>query len=193
MKKMTFNESLHQYSVDGLILPSVTKIMEPLTKEMYSHIDAEVLQTAAKRGTSVHYATELYDLYGVEEIEEENRGYFEAYKRFKKENNVLLVEVEIQLYHPYLFYAGTIDRIVKIGDKMVLLDIKTTDKLHKKLVEIQVSAYKEMAEKQGYKIDEIAALKLNKDGTYVFNYLDNNLDMFMNLYKLHMFKKKYIH
>lgn len=191
--KLVFNESKHQYSVNGLVLPSVTQILKPLSSEIYDLIDSHVLEKAAAKGTSVHYATELFDLYGIEEIDEENRGYLEAYKRFKKENNVLLVEVEKQLFHPTLYYAGTIDRIVKINNKRVLLDIKTTEKTHKELVSVQVSAYQELAYRNGIEVDDLAVLKLNKDGTYQFIYLNNNLDIFMYLYKIHMFKKRFIH
>lgn len=192
VNQLVFNEDKHQYSVNGLVLPSVTNIMKPLTTELYRSIDEAVLEKAAKRGSSVHYATELFDLYGAEEIELENRGYLEAYKKFKKDYQVEVIEVEKQLFHPTLYFAGTLDRIVKINGKRVLLDIKTTEKIHKELVSIQVSAYQEMASKNGIEVDELAVLKLNKNGTYEFVYLNNNLDMFMYLYKIYMFKKRFI-
>lgn len=193
VNKLTFDENKHQYSVNGLVLPSVTQIMKPLTQELYANIDHKTLNAAASRGKSVHYATELYDTFGVEEIEEENKGYLAAYKKFKQDYSVKILEVEKQLFHPLLYYAGTLDRIVEINGKRVLLDIKTTEKVHKNLVEIQVSAYQEMALKNGIEVDSLAVLKLNADGTYQFVYLNNNIDMFMYLYKIHMFKKRYMH
>lgn len=193
VNKLTFDENKHQYSVNGLVLPSVTQIMKPLTQELYANIDHKTLNAAASRGKSVHYATELYDTFGVEEIEEENKGYLAAYKKFKQDYSVKILEVEKQLFHPFLYYAGTLDRIVEINGKRVLLDIKTTEKVHKNLVEIQVSAYQEMALKNGIEVDSLAVLKLNADGTYQFIYLNNNIDMFMYLYKIHMFKKRYMH
>lgn len=190
---LIFDENKHQYSVNGLVLPSVTQIMKPLTQELYANIDNKTLNAAASRGKSVHYATELYDTFGVEEIEEENKGYLAAYKKFKQDYSVKILEVEKQLFHPLLYYAGTLDRIVEINGKRILLDIKTTEKVHKNLVEIQVSAYQEMALKNGIEVDSLAVLKLNADGTYQFIYLNNNIDMFMYLYKIHMFKKRYMH
>ena len=104
--KLVFNEIKHQYSVNGLVLPSVTQILKPISSEIYDLIDSNVLEKAAAKGTLVHYATELYDLYGIEEIDEENKGYLEAYKRFKNDYQVEVLEVEKQLFHPTLYYAG---------------------------------------------------------------------------------------
>ena len=186
MEELIFNEENHTYLFRGAILPSVTTIMKPLSNVVYSHIDPEVLRFAANRGTKVHAATELYDLYGAIEIEEEYTPYLDAYLNFLNDYKPEILQVEHQVYHKQLFYAGTVDRIVKLNNKVILLDIKTTSSLHKDLVSIQTTAYQEAEQSNGLHIDGLASLKLNKDGTYEFNYLERDWDTFLLLYKIHM-------
>lgn len=190
MGKLTFKESNHTYLLDGAILPSVTTILRPLSNEIYNHIDPEILRFAADKGTKVHFATELYDTFGIYEIDENLKGFLDAYIKFKRDYKVEVISVEKRSYHHQLFYAGTIDRILLINNKIVLVDIKTTNEIHESLVSIQVSAYEQMECSNGEKIDEIAVLKLNKDGTYVFQYLNRSFDDFLALYKVHMMIKK---
>ena len=49
---MTFDEDAHIYRVDGLEIPSVSAIMEPLSRAKYSGINAKTLEKAAEKGTS---------------------------------------------------------------------------------------------------------------------------------------------
>jgi hypothetical protein len=164
--------------------------MRPLSDEIYSHIDAEVLRFAAERGTEVHFATELYDLYGAVDVSEKNKPYLDAYINWKKDYQVEVIEVEQKYYHKQLLYAGTVDRIIKIKGIRILLDLKTTRELNSGLVSVQCSAYREMLATNDIQVDQIATLKLNDDGTYVYQQLPDNFKIFLALYQIEMFKRK---
>jgi hypothetical protein len=187
---LVFNEGNHTYTLRDVILPSVTQIMKPLSDEVYSHIDPEVLRFAAQRGTDVHFATELYDLYGVIDIRPELMPYLEAYIQWKQDYQPEIITVEKRLYHKHLFYAGTIDRLAIINDKIVLVDLKSTRALETELVSVQDSAYRDMFISHNVRIDAQAVLQLKPDGTYVYKELDDALDIFAALYKIHNFKMK---
>ena len=84
LPELTFEEDSHTYRLDGLIIPSVTTLMKPLSQAYYGGIDAKVLGQAADRGSAVHSAIDLYSKYGVIDIEPELEGYFEAFNTVKE-------------------------------------------------------------------------------------------------------------
>ena len=79
LSELTFDEASHTYRLDGLIIPSVTTLMKPLSEAYYGGVDAKVLSNAADRGSAVHSAIDLHCRYGVIDIEPELEGYFEAF------------------------------------------------------------------------------------------------------------------
>lgn len=81
---------------------------------------------AAERGTNLHKVAEAYAL-GVEppDVKLPHVGQF---LRFLEDHKPEYLLSEAPVYHTRYHYAGTLDAIVKIGGKTVLLDIKTTDK-----------------------------------------------------------------
>ena len=56
--ELVFEEEKHIYMLNGLEIPSVTRIMEPLSQHEYGAIDKWVLEKAANRGTAVHNSIE---------------------------------------------------------------------------------------------------------------------------------------
>lgn len=190
---LIFEERNHLYSLKSknIILPSVTQIMEPLTSSVYKDIPSNIVFKKADVGSDVHHATELLDRYNVEDIKEEENGYLEAYKAFKKDYQPQMIFIELQHWHTKLYYAGTLDRLALIDNKFVLLDIKTTSPIHTELVAVQLSAYEEMLKNEKIQVDERAALLLKPDGTYEFiRNLPDRWDIFESLLKIHYFKPK---
>ena len=59
-KILEFDPETHTYLVEGIIVPSVTQMMKPNFADMYSGIDKEILNTAARRGTEIHKWIEEY-------------------------------------------------------------------------------------------------------------------------------------
>jgi len=164
--ELTFDEVKHVYRLDGVVIPSVTTLMKPLSAAMYDGIDEETLNKAAEKGTIVHNAIEDYVKYGFDVIPEEQAGYFEAYKSFAKDYKIEPIENEKRIYHKALRYAGTADCIAKIDGKITLIDFKTTSVLMPMLTRVQLEAYKKALESMGYKVEAKMIVQLKKDGKY---------------------------
>jgi hypothetical protein len=190
---LIFKEIDHTYVLHSknIILPSVTQIMAPLSSYIYKDIPTNIVSRKANVGSDVHHATELYDLYKVEDIKEEEKGYLEAYKKFVADYKPQMIFIELQHYHTKYYYAGTIDRLALIDNKCVLFDIKTTEPIHPELVAVQTSAYERIFKNENIEVDERATLLLRPDGSYEFiRDLPDRWDIFESLLKIHYFKPK---
>lgn len=164
---LIFYEELHEYVLDGVSVPSVSELMEPLRSREYQDIPYDVLEKAAERGTAVHAATERIDKNEAFEFPEEWFGYLEAYRGFLREHEVEWTATEKPMGSRKYGCAGTVDRIGKIDGALALLDIKTTSKIHDKLVIPQLTFYNLLAEENGFPgIERFFILQLKKDGVY---------------------------
>ena len=167
MPQLLFYDDNHRYTVDGEEVPSVSELTRFLSRELYSDAPQYMIDQAAKRGTSVHKATEALDKFGTVEIEEDIVPYVQAYVKFRKEIPAEWEKIEWAVCNDKL-YAGTLDRYGKMNDQNIILDIKTTANisgLHKVLYGAQLNLYRMAASKE-VKIDGLWVLQLKKDGTY---------------------------
>ena len=164
LKGLTFEEGSHIYRLDGKEIPSVSKILSPLSKSAYDAIPMSVLNAAADRGTAVHEAIENFSLFGEECIYEEFKGYFDSYKDWFDKNNPEIMLSESKGYHPVMLYAGTIDCVCKIGDDVCLVDYKTSSRVLDKNYRIQLEAYRQILHIDGIEITKKMVLHLTPSG-----------------------------
>lgn len=160
-----FDESKHVYTVGGAQVPSVSRILRPLTADVYGEIDRDILRKAAEFGTAVHACTELLDLNDLDEssVEAEWRPYVDAYVKWKETAQPEVLHIEDRLACSK--YAGTLDRIVRINGELWVIDLKTTSLIHKH-VGVQLAAYAALAEKFYGGTYRRAALQLREDGAF---------------------------
>ena len=64
---LEFDDATHTYRLDGFEIPSVSAIMEPLSRSKYAHISEEILDMAASRGTAVHKMF-LWNIKGISRL-----------------------------------------------------------------------------------------------------------------------------
>lgn len=166
--ELTFDEAGHLYHLNGMEIPSVTTVMKPLSSEVYGGVDEWVMERAAGRGTAVHNAIENWSLYGIEDIAPEYRGYFDGFLAWVKDMKPKFLGNECRLYHKTLRYAGTADIPSIIGEKAVMVDVKTTSQLQEMLARVQLEAYVKGLESHGVRFDSKAILNLRRDGTYKY-------------------------
>lgn len=166
--ELSFDERQHVYKMDGMIIPSVTTVMRPLTDDVYGEIDEDILNRAAARGTAVHEAIENFVKFGIEDIPLEYGGYFEAYRKWHKDHNVKASGTEIRLYHKSLLYAGTADMAAEVDGENTLVDFKTSASIQHMLCGVQLEAYKRAWESHtgGSQFKRKAIVQLKKDGGY---------------------------
>jgi hypothetical protein len=189
MSNLEFNEEKHEYKLDGLIIPCVSDILEPLSKVEYETVSENVLDNAKKKGTEVHQAIEFYNKYKFANIRDEYKGYFEAYKKwleeFERDYEITEIESEVRTYNKTLWYSGTVDMIVYVVEKNTgkcftfLIDTKTTAQLNINYVSVQTSGYKKALESNNYKIDKLFVLHLKKDATHNFVELKDKFNIFL--------------
>ena len=190
--KLTFEEKTHTYRYDGQVLTSVTQVLKPISDLEYGGVNDYVLNNAAERGDKVHFAIELFNEYGVVEIDEEYLGYLDAYMTFREMYEYKPIHNERQVVSE-LGYAGTVDAVAEVNGILTVVDYKTTTKLNEKKTGLQVAAYRQALREEGIDVDLGAVLQLKKDGKYKFLMYDTNqLDEHFKYFKLLLDAQKII-
>lgn len=147
-----FVEDTHQYFVDGKELPSVTTILHSLND--FSFVDKDLLERAAKFGTAVHKATELYDQNSLDldALDSALMPYVEAWDLFLSDYKPEILSCEQRVASMY-GYAGTLDRYMAINGKRIIGDIKSGTVVPK-YTGLQLAAYEQAITEGGGVVDE---------------------------------------
>lgn len=105
-----------------MALPHVTEILRDAGLVDVSFVRQEHLD----RGSAVHAATHYHDEgdLDVESLDESVRPRFDGYLRFLRDCNPEILAIERYVENQDLGYCGTLDRIVRIGGELGVLDIK---------------------------------------------------------------------
>lgn len=153
----------------------------------------EISAKAASRGRTVHSLTEAADTenttINVNKIWPEIRGYLVAFNKFKADMKPKVLYNEQKVFNLTYGYAGTLDRIYEISDKIVLVDFKTSSGFYPDM-DIQTSAYKNAEYMYNDKtkestpmpaIDRMLIVLLAEDGTYALKEMKNVFDVFLSL------------
>lgn len=168
MSGLEFDEVTHTYRFNGMIVPSVTQILEPLNRVKYEGINESTLDRAADRGTEVHDAIEFWLKFGMVDISQERRPYFDAFIKWWDGHSVKVIGSENRLYHKILLYGGTADLIAYVDGKLTLVDYKTTSVISDMTCGPQLEAYSQACASHGVRIERKAILQLKKDSTFVW-------------------------
>ena len=140
---VVFNEEHHSYTLNGHQLSGVTPIIAWLFPDTYKGIPQNVLAQAAAHGTEVHKACEVYDSLDILPDDEDLKEVVYQYASVTK----TLPEVACSEY-----LVSDEHRIASCIDKVfvhdALADIKTTSKVHGLLVQLQLSIYAWLYERQ---------------------------------------------
>lgn len=180
---LEFIEEGHIYLYNGVILPSASEIMEPVSKLKYDGIPRKILEVAAIRGTAVHKAVEDYEN-GLEPIlDDETKYYFDSYKTFKNKGRMLVLESEQKLCNGT--YAGTIDMVGEVDGKPAIIDLKCTAEINEKLLAVQLALYCMLKGKEEYK-DNLYVLHLTRE-KHTFRKIEPRFDIAEALIKLYYF------
>jgi hypothetical protein len=125
---LQFDEARHEYTVDGRVVPNVTRIIDWMND--YAHVPADVMQRARELGTAVHLATALYDNDNLDEssVDPAVRPYLEAWIEFRAAQGFTPLLVEHRIHSAVHGYAGTLDRVGLLRGvaQNVLIDIKAS-------------------------------------------------------------------
>lgn len=169
----------------------VTEILSPFSG--LQNVDANVLSAACERGTKVHSICESI-VQGVEpwEIEDEIKGYVSSFEKWLDEGWEI-TEIERRFFCDKLMLTGQIDFIVRNDNgKHLIVDLKTSSR-PSKTWPLQGSAYAYLARENGFEIEAIHFVQLQKNGNRpsVYVYAED-FDLFrkcLDVYN-HFFRNK---
>jgi len=172
-------DSRFYMTVKGDKFPSVTTILEcyPKGPQFYQWLKDqganadEILDEAGRLGSIVHGMAEDYDRgdvvsllndAGEPKCKLKDWAMFERYIDFSTRFKPEILHNELHLCSDQLKYGGTLDRIIKMNDKNILIDIKTSNYLHNSFW-CQLAAYNELFNEfyPDEKIHDTAILWLN--------------------------------
>jgi hypothetical protein len=139
------------YTIDGDWYPRVTKIVgikaKPALYYYYGEAKSyraakESTERSAAEGTMLHEAVEALLLGKTNEIPEAVAPAVRSFKEFFEKNHIETTPelVERRIVNRDHRYAGTVDAIARIGGKLGVLDIKTSQAIYRDY-NLQTSAY----------------------------------------------------
>ena len=171
-----FDPELHVYTDDGVEIPSVTRIIAPITGFGGAPVDR--IEKAAERGTAVHLLTEIHDRGDLspvhDDLVQQYEGYLSAWRDFLNDYRPKWTGIEERVYHAIYGYAGTADRFGVMDGLAGVLDIKTTSRIHNE-TGVQLAAYLHAANTTLPKRRQLThrwVVQLREDGSYDFRQFD---------------------
>lgn len=164
---------------DGGFVPSVTTILEAYPKDasyfkwlkdVGSDADS-IRDEAGRRGSVVHELTERYDcneectfinLNGNPQFKMNEWSMFERYVEFVNLHQPKNWAMELHMASASLGFAGTLDRVIEMNGKTMLIDIKTSNSIYPSYW-LQLAAYHQllMQHDSNVGIDAVGILWLN--------------------------------
>ena len=120
--KISLSED-HKYTVDGVRKPSVTEILEAIgfiDKQWYTEYGRD-------RGSHFHLARHYYDENDLDTdtLDPAIEPYLEGYKKFRRDNEVIIVESEVEHYNETWGFCGKPDADIILNGHPTVVDFKT--------------------------------------------------------------------
>jgi len=125
---LSFEPATHIYRWDGVIVPSVTQILNEVGISDYSGIPAAQRDAYMRFGTAVHLACELWDRRELDlpRLDPMLAPYLNSWIKFRTESGFEIYESEKPQYSLKHRFAGTPDRIGTLNGRRVVVDIKSS-------------------------------------------------------------------
>ena len=169
-------------TADGKRVPSVTTVLGCIAKPwlvawanrlgLQGINSTEYVDEAAGAGTITHKAIEA-DLKGepmnaelIAEFSDEERTLgrvaWAAYRTWRRQHEIEPIFIEHQLVSERMRVGGTVDLFACIDGRRAVIDFKTSVRVYESHV-VQLAAYRELLEEQGYQVDEVRVVLLPRE------------------------------
>lgn len=164
---------------DGTRIPGTTTVLSILAKPQLikwannlglQGIDSSKYTDAAARvGTLAHYLVQCHltgetpdtDEYSKAEISQAENSLLSFFE-WEKNHKIVPVFTEKPLVSETFRFGGTIDCYAEIDGKMGLIDFKTSKAIYTEMF-IQLAAYKQLLNENGYKVDNARIIRIGRD------------------------------
>jgi hypothetical protein len=133
----------HTYTMDGQVVPSVTKIIRAIVPGI------EASDWHLQRGRAIHHGCSLFDK-GVldwKTVDPQIKPRIRAWELFRRDFPSAILMNESPLYHEQYRYAGTLDRLLIHEGNLFICDLKSTIE---PWVKLQMGGYALMTLQEGY-------------------------------------------
>jgi hypothetical protein len=119
-----FIEETHTYWAGNTNYPSVTTILQEAGLTNKNRFYDDFSRT---RGVYVHKAIELYNKgeLAEDDLDERLSPYLMAWKNFKENSNIEIIESEKMLFNDLYKYAGRLDIVCQINREDSIIDLKS--------------------------------------------------------------------
>lgn len=179
---------------DEEILPGYLRVTEVLSPYSgYGSVPKVILDAAQEKGKNIHrYAEGQIKGIGSWDMCDDYQGYYDSFDKWWKPKEMEVICTETRFYCHDHRITGQMDLIMKHEGKVKLIDFKTSCK-ENKIWPLQGGAYHHLAKKNGYEIEEIIFIHLQKDGKEpkLLHYHSHCFQMFLKCLDLyHIFFKK---
>ena len=137
---LEYYDDEHLYLFDGVILPSVTQIIDGKFND-YADVPKDVLNRAAERGTKVHKQIENFCKSGVDDGSTAIRNFKFLQSQYGFE--VLDNELPVVIFENDIPVAcGRLDMTIEMDGRVGIADIKTCSALNKPKIAYQLNMYR---------------------------------------------------
>lgn len=148
MSDLQFNEEKHEYTYNGVVLPSVTQLISEILPDKYANVNKRILNNKAMFGTEGHKIIEHLDVRDIESAKQQVREIknkdleicLREYLRLVKKYDIRPLIHEMKINYSYL-YAGTLDMIANVYQEFSLIDVKFTSTLDYSYLSWQLGMY----------------------------------------------------
>jgi len=146
---LDYDDSAHSYKVDGVKIPSVTRIVDAcfpknLTEWALSVGEEEyhrIIDEALEIGNDTHqWIEKVIDEKGAISSWEVDTPSKRAFVKWEIPTQPKWMHSERKIYCDKYKYAGTVDAVAKINGRVCVIDFKTSKKIYKPY-HLQVTAY----------------------------------------------------
>lgn len=121
---LEYDHAAHLYTIDGSPCTGTHKLMEKF--DIVKPLD-QWGAPYAERGRRVDFYTEAWDQDDLdrEDVDSSERGYLDAWVKFKEEHDVRIGSVQMLVGSAQLWYATTIDRGAAVDGTPSIINLKT--------------------------------------------------------------------
>ena len=159
---LEYLDEKHVYLVDGIIVPSITSLCKRRLGDRYPGVPRATLQKAADRGTEIHEAIERFCKTGSIDREE-----VYGFRTVTRVYGICVLKNEV----PVILFgsggpvaAGRLDLVIERGGRHGIADVKTTAKLDREYLSVQLNLYAKAYEQcYGHIVEFLAGIHVRGD------------------------------
>lgn len=124
---LTFNEERHEYKLNGVIIPSVTQVLEGVGLSDISKIPTDILERSRRFGTFLHKTIEYHCKQTLDliDLDVSLKSSLDGWINFCKDYKYKMKNVEHRGASETYRFGYTIDQMGKYKDGDILIDIKS--------------------------------------------------------------------